>query len=81
MKAEETESGFESAVDAIRHAFAEFLLLPTCIITGFLLLAGGTNAIDRGHIEWLVPIRGLLEGYVFADAKTTGDLLVRWPPN
>jgi len=62
-------------MSAIRHAFGEFLLVPTCIIAGFLLLAAGTNAIDRGNIGWLEPGRSLLRAYVFADVKATASLL------
>ena len=75
VNAEETESGLAAARDAIRHAFAEFLLLPTCIITAFLLLATLTSFIDRGNIAWLEPIRSLLETYVFSDARGTSELL------
>jgi uncharacterized membrane protein len=59
----------------IRHAFSEFLLAPTCIITGFLLLAAATSLLDRGRIDALRPARELLETYIFADAKGTSDLL------
>ncbi len=76
MNAEETESGLAAARDAIRHAFAEFLLLPTCIITAFLLLATLTSFIDRGNIAWLERIRSLLETYVFSDAKGTSTSLL-----
>lgn len=60
---------------AIRHAFREFLLVPTCIIAGFLLLAAGTNAIDRGNIGWLEPGRSLLRAYVFADFEAAASML------
>jgi uncharacterized membrane protein len=60
---------------AIRHAFSEFLLVPTLIITCFLLLAAVVSALDRGRIEALQPARELLESYVFADAQGTSDLL------
>ncbi|MGH8522163.1 MAG: DUF2254 family protein [Gammaproteobacteria bacterium] len=75
VNAEETESGLRAARDTIRHAFAEFLLFPTCIITAFLLLATLTSFIDRGNIVWLERIRSLLETYVFSDAKGTSELL------
>ena len=60
---------------AIRHAFSEFLLVPTCIITCFLLLAAATSVLDRGHVDALHPARELLEAYAFADAGGTSDLL------
>lgn len=60
---------------ALRRAFAEFLLLPTGIIFGFLLLAAATFAFDRGSVTWLVPLRRLLQTYVLADAQATADLL------
>jgi hypothetical protein len=59
----------------VRHAFSEFLSLPTGIITCFLLLAGLTTAIDRGDFSALQPARELLKGYVFADARGTSGLL------
>ncbi|MDQ3776042.1 MAG: DUF2254 domain-containing protein [Pseudomonadota bacterium] len=44
------------------------------MIVGFLLLAGGSYAIE-GRIAWLDPARAVLEARVFADAKATADLL------
>ena len=60
---------------AIRHAFSEFLFLPTCVIAGFLVLAGATSVVDRGRISALQPAREVLESYVFADAEGTSQLL------
>lgn len=59
----------------MRQAFAEFLLVPTGIIVGFLLLAAGTFVLDRRSAGWPVPIRTVLQTYGFADATATGDLL------
>ncbi len=61
--------------DALRRAFAEFLLLPSLIIAGFLLLSMVTFALDRGDVQWLVPLRELMRSYVFADAAASGQLL------
>lgn len=60
---------------AVRRAFSEFLLVPTAIIVAFLLLAGGTFALDRSHAAWLLPLRSILQTFVFADAQATRDLL------
>ena len=59
----------------MRQAFREFLLLPTCIITGFLVLAALTYALDQSRAEWLEPVRGLLAAYAFSDPKATADVL------
>jgi uncharacterized membrane protein len=61
--------------DALRQAFAEFLWVPALIIVAFLLLAAATFALDRSKAAWLVPMRTLLQTYVFADAGGTSDLL------
>ena len=37
----------------MRRAFDEFLLVPTCVIAGFLLLAGLTHALDRSSAQAL----------------------------
>lgn len=59
----------------MRRAFEEFLLVPTCVITGFLLLALLTFALDQSQAQWLEPARALLEAYVFSDAQATADVL------
>lgn len=61
--------------EALRRAFAEFLRLPTCVIVGFLLLAGATFTLDRGAVAWLQPLRTALRTYVFADAQASAGLL------
>ncbi len=61
-------------IETIRRAFSEFLAVPSLMIVGFLLLAGGSYAIE-GRIAWLDPARAVLEARVFADAKATADLL------
>ena len=61
--------------EATRQALAEFLLVPIGIIVGFLLLAACTFVLDRSSAAWLMPIRTLLQAYVFADARATGELL------
>ena len=62
-------------LEGLRQAFAEFLLVPTAMIAGFLILAGLTFALDRGDIAWLFPIRTFLQAYVFADASASAELL------
>ena len=74
-EADSGEGNVRDTLDAIRHAFAEFLCVPTCIITGFLLLAAGTYLMDSSQAAWLEPARGALEAYMFADAEGTASLL------
>ncbi len=62
-------------LDALREAFAEFLLVPIGIIAGLLLLAAATFMLDRSSADWLVPIRGWLQTFAFDDAESTGELL------
>ena len=75
LLADSGEGNVRDALDAIRHAFAEFLCMPTCIITGFLLLAAGTYHVDSSQAAWFEPVREFLETYMFADAEGTGSLL------
>ena len=75
LHADNGEGYVQDMWDAIRHAFAEFLCLPTCVITGFLLLALGTYALDSSQADWLEPARVVLETYMFADAEGTSSLL------
>ena len=70
-----SEGGLSHVFESIRRAFAEFLTIPTGIIVGFLLLAAGSYALDRGEVAALVPVHGFLKSHVFADAQATGDLL------
>lgn len=59
----------------VRNAFAEFLLVPTLVIAGFLLFAAGTFVLDGSSAAWLTPIRTLLINYAFGDATVAGDML------
>lgn len=59
----------------MRRAFEEFLLLPTCIITGFLLLAVLSYALDQSQPAWLRPVRHLLEAHIFSEPQATADVL------
>ncbi len=61
--------------EALRRAFSEFLLLPTCIIFGFLLLAALTFALDRGEAAALLSLRALLRTYAFVDAQASAGVL------
>lgn len=63
------------ARDAIRRAFAEFLLVPSCLIAVFVLLAAGTFVLDRSPFAWLAPVRDVLQAWIFANAAATADLL------
>lgn len=69
------QTGVARALRAIRRAFDEFLLVPACLIAGFLLLAAITYTLDRGGAAWLEPGRRLLQAHVFADRQSTADLL------
>ena len=59
----------------VRRALNEFLLVPICIIAGFVALAALTFALDRGDVQWLAPLRGALQGAIFGDADATAELL------
>ena len=59
----------------MHRAFAEFLVIPTAMISGFLFLAAGTYMLDRAEVAWLMPIRASLQTHMFADAKAAGELL------
>lgn len=67
--------GARKMLVAVQRAFAEFLLVPTCFIAGFLALAAGTFVLDRSGAAWLAPLRTLLQLYVFTDSTATRDLL------
>ncbi len=58
-----------------RRAFSEFLVVPTAIIVGFVLLAVGLYAMERAQVRWLRPVRAALESRLFVDAQATADLL------
>ncbi|MGI9088840.1 MAG: DUF2254 family protein [Chthoniobacterales bacterium] len=61
--------------ETLRRAFAEFLTIPSLVIAGFLLLAVGGYALDHVALPMLEPLRALLRGRIFRDAKATSDLL------
>jgi uncharacterized membrane protein len=64
-----------AALRSIRRAFDEFLLVPSCLIAAFLLLAALTYALDRGDFAGFEPGRRALQRYVFSDPEATADLL------
>jgi len=63
------------AIETVRRALREFLALPILLVVGFLFLAAGAYAIDRGRVSWLDPTRAFLEARVFGDARATANLL------
>ena len=63
------------AIETVRRALREFLALPILLVAGFLFLAAGVYAVDRGRVSWLEPTRAVLEARVFGDARATADLL------
>lgn len=75
VKKSPSEHGFGGMLAALRRAFAEFLLVPTLIITGFLFLALGSYLIDSVQVVWLRPFRDFLRSHVFANSEATSGLL------
>ena len=65
----------KETVAAVRRAFAEFLLVPTCVIIGFLLLAFGSYLLDSVQFGSLAIFRVFLKTHIFADAQATSSLL------
>lgn len=59
----------------MRRALDEFLLIPTCVIGAFLLLAALSFTLDQLQPQWLQFGRELLEAYAFSDPKATADVL------
>lgn len=66
---------FAETYDFIYRAFAEFLLVPTCVIAGFMLLALISYVVEVNQYEWFAPARQFLKTHVFADTQSTSDLL------
>ena len=75
MKHSRQRHAARKSLDAWRVALAEFLGVPTLIITGFALLAYATFVLDRSQADWLTPVRQLLQAFVFADVEATASLL------
>lgn len=61
--------------ESARRAFVEFLRFPMLIITGFLLLAAVTSALDSATISGLEPVRTVIRRMLFRDAQGTSNLL------
>jgi uncharacterized membrane protein len=55
----------------LRHAYHEFLGIPTLVILGFLLLAGATYSLDR--LQVLPSLRSFLERRLFPEPQATAD--------
>jgi uncharacterized membrane protein len=71
-----TSSGGGSEIALqIRRALVEFAAIPIWMIVGFLLLAISSYLLDRAPIPWLDPLRRVMQAHVFANARSTGDLL------
>ena len=73
-KSQDTQ-GFWELFFALRRALGEFLLVPTLVIAGFLVLAFITYLVDSTRVEWVVPIREVLRKRVFANSEATTGLL------
>lgn len=63
------------ARDGVRRAFREFLLIPTVMVGGFLLLAVAMHWLDSAKGGWIEPVRSSLRDRLFIDSGTTSDLL------
>ncbi|MEP7214246.1 MAG: DUF2254 family protein [Acidobacteriota bacterium] len=74
-KQTEAENRVSAFFETIRRAFAEFLLVPTGLIAGFLLLALGSYALDSSQITDPGPVRSFLKSHIFANSDATSSLL------
>lgn len=70
-----SENPVSEFFEVARRAFAEFLLVPTFVIAGFLLLALGSYALDRSQLADPGPVRLFLKSHIFANADATSSLL------
>ena len=61
--------------EAIRKAFAEFLLLPTLIVAGFLVLAVATDLLDHAGWGWVGHAHDAVGNYVFGKPQGTSSVL------
>jgi uncharacterized membrane protein len=61
--------------ERLHRAFSEFLAVPMCMVVGFMLLAVVTYLGDHSEAGWLAAARDLVQTRVFADARSTADLL------
>src|SRR5687767_12169889 len=66
---------FHRRLLAVRRAFSEFLLVPSCLIAGFLLLSAVTFVLDRGDHAWLEPLKEFLHSSFLIEEQATRDLL------
>ncbi len=61
--------------EAVRRAFAEFLLLPTVIVLGFLLIAVATDLLDHSGWGWVRRAHDAVGHYVFGKPQGTSSVL------
>ncbi|MFD4421440.1 DUF2254 family protein [Agromyces sp. NPDC058484] len=60
---------------SVQRSFAEFLLLPTLVIVGFIVLAVVSFILDKADIGGLGAFRETMTKLVFGSADATGSLL------
>lgn len=70
---EEEDNSLLTKWEGVKRAFDEFLLLSTCIIVGFFLLAIVSNALDKSEVTG--PVTAFMRKNIFADGKATSSLL------
>lgn len=75
VRGHEDTSIFSLIFETFRRAFAEFLFIPTCLISGFFLLAGGTYFLDTSQIGSSGPVREFLQSHIFSNSDATSSLL------
>jgi uncharacterized membrane protein len=61
--------------EIVRRAYAEFLKLPSIILTAFLMLALGTWFLDHSQPAWLEAARSAMREHFFRSSQSTTDLL------
>jgi uncharacterized membrane protein len=74
-RTESVGMGIAQIPAVVRHAFGTFLAVPTGVVVAFILLAGGTYALDQGDGGWLWPLRQLLQKHIFTDSEATTQVL------
>jgi uncharacterized membrane protein len=62
-------------LEVVRRAFSEFLLLPSLIVGGFLLLAIATDLLDHASWGWVQHAHDAVGDYVFGKPEGTSSVL------
>lgn len=61
--------------ESLRRAFSEFLLVPSLIVAGFLLLAVATDLLDHAPWRWVQEAHRFVGDYVFGKSDGTSSVL------